>query len=498
MKHLRACFALVAALLCLSCVSDSRQNHADRPAAVAGLFYPAQPAELTSTIDRLFSHAVRQNNIQNVLALIVPHAGYAYCGDVIASAFRQIDPSKHYENIFILGPSHYVGFEGAAVYVDGDYVTPLGVAKVNTSLAKELIAKNPVFSDRTDAQAREHSVEVEVPFLQYTLKAPFTIVPIVVGGENPETCRRIADALRPWFNAKNLFVISSDFSHYPPYEYAGVVDKATAGAILTNSTRAFAETLAANSQRNVPNLVTSACGASPILTLLYMTEGDPAIQFTAIAHKNSGDSESGDKTRVVGYYAIACSREAQSEESSFRIGEAEQAELLSAARQSIEQYVRSGNIPTLEPAKFPVASRIRSGVFVTIRENNELRGCIGRFDPDEVTLNVVQKMAVAASTQDPRFRPVTADEIPNLNIEISVLTPLKKISSIDEIQLGRDGIYIRKGERTGTFLPEVAAETGWTKEEFLGHCAQDKAGIGWDGWKDAEIYTYTAVVFREK
>ncbi len=498
MRHLRVYLTLFAAILSLSVVSTSRQSKGDRPAAVAGMFYPAQPAELTSMIDRLFSHAAQKNTTGNVLAVIAPHAGYVYCGDIIASAFRQIDPSKHYENIFILGPSHRIGFEGAAVYADGNYVTPLGVAKVNTALARDLIAKYPVFSGRSDAHMHEHSVEVEIPFLQSVLTSPFTIVPIVVGGENPETCRRIADALRPYFNPKNLFIISSDFSHYPPYEYAAAVDKSTADAILTNSSREFTKALAANSRRNVPNLLTSACGASPILALLYMTETDPSIHFTAIAHKSSGDAEAGDKSRVVGYYAIACYREAQGDGSSFRIGDAEQRELLSAARRTIEQYIRSGKVPSLETKKFPVASVTRSGVFVTIRKDNELRGCIGRFDPGEIMLNVVQDMAVAASTQDPRFQPVTPDELPKLNIEISVLTPLKKISSIDEIKLGRDGIYIRKGERSGTFLPEVADETGWTKEEFLGHCAQDKAGIGWDGWKDAEIYTYTAVVFREQ
>ena len=107
-------------------------------------------------------------------------------------------------------------------------------------------------------------------------------------------------------------------------------------------------------------------------------------------------------------------------------------------------------------------------------------------------------MAVAAATQDSRFEPVNPSEIDHLNIEISVLTPLKKIKSIDEIVLGKHGIYIVKGDRSGTFLPQVATETHWTKEEFLGHCAQDKAFIGWNGWKDADIYTYEALVFGEK
>jgi len=127
-----------------------------------------------------------------------------------------------------------------------------------------------------------------------------------------------------------------------------------------------------------------------------------------------------------------------------------------------------------------------------------LRGCIGRFEPDEPLYRVVQEMAIAAATEDYRFPPVTPQELGELDIEISVLTPLRKISSIDEIQLGRHGIYIKKGGRAGTFLPQVATETGWSKEEFLGYCARDKAGLGWNGWKDADIYVYEALVFSEQ
>jgi AmmeMemoRadiSam system protein A len=134
---------------------------------------------------------------------------------------------------------------------------------------------------------------------------------------------------------------------------------------------------------------------------------------------------------------------------------------------------------------------------VTLRKDGQLRGCIGRFEATEALYLIVRDMAISASTQDYRFPAVTPEEIDDLEIEISVLTPMRKISSIDEIQLGQHGIYIKKGYSSGTFLPQVATETGWTKEEFLGHCARDKAHIGWDGWKDAEIFVYEAYVFSE-
>jgi uncharacterized protein (TIGR00296 family) len=107
-------------------------------------------------------------------------------------------------------------------------------------------------------------------------------------------------------------------------------------------------------------------------------------------------------------------------------------------------------------------------------------------------------MSIASATQDSRFMTVTSGEIDKLEIEISVLSPMKRIFSADEIVLGKHGIYIKKGYYSGTFLPQVATETGWSKDEFLGHCARDKAGLSWDGWKDAELYTYEACVFGEK
>jgi AmmeMemoRadiSam system protein A len=135
------------------------------------------------------------------------------------------------------------------------------------------------------------------------------------------------------------------------------------------------------------------------------------------------------------------------------------------------------------------------GAFVTLNKNHRLRGCIGRFDATEPLYQVVQQMAVASATQDSRFTPVTKDEMQEIEVEISVLTPMTPIQSIDEIVLGKHGICIKKGNRTGTFLPQVATETGWTLEEFLGHCSRDKAGLGWDGWKEAEIFIYEALVF---
>jgi AmmeMemoRadiSam system protein B/AmmeMemoRadiSam system protein A len=478
------------------CMSQNEQ--VDRQPAVAGQFYPSQKDELARMLKKLFAQAVPSKKIKNVVAIIAPHAGYPYSGEVAASSFNQIDLAKTYENIFILGPSHYVAFEGASVYSSGDFITPLGRVRVNKEIATNLITKSKVFSSRTDAQTYEHSVEVQLPFLQYIMKKQFKIVPIVVGASMPETCEEIARALRPYFNTRNLFIITTDFSHYPAYDDAKVVDRATGDAVLSNSVENLIRTIKDNAEKGVPNLVTSMCGWPCVLTLLYLTQDNPQISMEAIQYKNSGDAEIGDKKRVVGYYAIAVSLKPAEKPTGFNLIEKDKNDLLVIARRAIEQYIRHQRVPDLDTADFSQALKTRCGAFVTLNEHNTLRGCIGHLGSDLPLYRVVQEMAVAAAVQDYRFPPVSPEELDKLEIEISVLTPMRRITSIDEITMGKHGIYIKKGSKGGTFLPQVATETGWSKEEFLGHCAQDKAGIGWDGWKDAEIYVYEALVFSEK
>jgi len=475
----------------------SQGSAGDRPPAVAGQFYPSDKNELKKMLSDLFAKAVPSKKLQNVLAVICPHAGYVYSGIVAASGFNQVDPSKQYDNIFVLGPSHHVGFDGASVYTGGNFITPMGTVKVNRELAENLIRKYNVFTARADAHMTEHSIEVQLPFLQYILKKDFKIVPIVIGGINPETCKKIGDALRPYLNAKNLFVVSTDLSHYPPYDEAVKVDKATTEAILSRSPENLLRAVESNSQKDVPNLATSLCGESGVLALLFMTGKLPGISLDLIQYRNSGDSEAGDKTRVVGYCSIAVSYKETRGKPKFDLGEADMKNLMGIARNTLIGYIAEHAAPRIDTSGFSYFLKANCGAFVTLRKNNSLRGCIGRFDSDEPLYKVVQDMAIASSTQDYRFPPVDADEIPGLEIEISVLTPMRKINSIDEIEMGKHGIYIKKGSRSGTFLPQVAAETGWSKEEFLGHCAQDKAQIGWDGWKTAEIYVYEAFVFSE-
>ena len=488
---------IVLIFLVLSASCKQKENQVNRQPAVAGQFYQSDPAELRSTLKVLFSKAIPAKDIQNVVAVMVPHAGYVYSGEVAASGFNQINSTKEYENIFIIGSSHHIAFEGASIYSQGDFITPLGNVKVNKQLAGQLIKKHDFFSNRIDAHAREHSLEVQLPFLQYKMKKDFQIVPIVLGTQSPEMCKKIAEALKPYFGSKNLFIISSDFSHYPSYDNAAKVDKATANAIMSNSPENLLSTLNENEREGIPNLATSLCGWTSVLTLLYITQNNPDVFYTHIQYKNSGDTEYGDKSRVVGYNAIAISFKEKKTKAQFSLSEKDKKDLLAIARSTVVQYVMERKVPDVDVSKLSDNVKTNCGAFVTLYKHGELRGCIGRFEPNEPLYKVVQQMAVAASTEDYRFQPVESNEIKDLDIEISVLTPMRKINSIDEIELGKHGIYIKKGSRGGTFLPQVAKETGWTKEEFLGHCSQDKTGIGWDGWKDADIYIYEALVFSE-
>lgn len=481
---------------------------------MAGRFYPGTSSELNSDLKSMFAKAEKPQ-CKDVMAVISPHAGYVFSGGVAASAYNQLDKEKQYKTIFLIGSSHRASFTGASIYSVGNYETPLGTVKVNRELAQQLIDEYDFFNFYKDVHMFEHSLEVQLPFLQYILKKDFQIVPIIIGSQNKEMSKKIAKALKPYFTEENLFVISTDFSHYPPYDDACKTDKATAEAICTNDPEELLSTIDKNDRSGIADLATSCCGWTSVLTLMYITEGMD-VDYKLVQYKNSGDSPYGDHDRVVGYNAIVvvpvetdneATKKAGTESvkpedndnsDTYTLTDEEKKQLLELARNTIKEYIINDKTPKLKSEDFSENLHEHCGAFVTLHKDGNLRGCIGRFEPDISLYQVVQEMAISAATRDYRFSTVTKNEIDDLEIEISVLTPLKKIDSIDEIELGKHGIYIKKGMAGGTFLPQVATETGWTKEEFLGHCSRDKARLGWDGWKEADIYTYEAIVFSEK
>jgi AmmeMemoRadiSam system protein B/AmmeMemoRadiSam system protein A len=491
-------------------MQDSYKELTDREPVVAGQFYPGRSDELRADLIKLFSEAEQKKVEGEVLAIITPHAGYVFSGNVAASSFNQINPRKKYGTVFVIGSSHRTAFDGASIYNRGNYKTPLGTVNVDLEIANNLINKYDVFKYRPDAHSYEHSIEVQLPFLQHIMETEFKIVPIIIATQNSGTCKKIASALAPYFNSDNLFVISTDFSHYPMYEDAIKVDNLSASAIISNDPDELLSTLKKNDQMNISNLATSMCGWTSVLTLMYITENIPDIKYYPIKYKNSGDVKYyGDKSRVVGYYSIAVAKEKEyavpeneakkenPKKKDFELTEEDKKALLGIARNTIEEYVNRKKIPPVDTRGFSQNLLTNTGAFVTLHKDGKLRGCIGRFEPNIELYKVVQEVAVSAAVRDFRFSPVRPDELDDIDIEISVLTPLRKIESIEEIELGRHGIYIKQGHNSGTFLPQVATQTGWSLEEFLGHCSQDKAGIGWEGWKNAELYVYEALIFSE-
>lgn len=459
-----------------------------RKPAVAGSFYAGDAKELRQDVQNCFSRC-KNPLMENVQAVIVPHAGYVFSGVTAASAFAAINPDAEYEHIFLLGPSHHVYLGKASVNIGASaYATPLGNVPVDTALCKDLMEKSDDITYAPEAHESEHCLEVELPFLQYHMKKIPSIVPIIIATQELTTLKKIADTLKPYLNEKNLFVISSDFSHYPAYKDAEIVDGLTKDSIMTGKVEAFVNATLHNQELGIDHLATSACGMAPIATLLMMTENDANIKPHHVMYCNSGDSPYGGKDKVVGYHSFVFTRET----CGFDLTSEDRKMLKFIAYHTIKATLEGKKY---EPGKLSDVLLTKCGAFVSLHKKGRLRGCIGHFGEDMPLYQVVEHMAKAAAFEDPRFYGVTMEELDDIDIEISVLTPMKRIQSIDEFELGKQGIFIRKGYHTGTFLPQVADEVSWTKEEFLGHCSQDKAGIGWDGWKTAELYTYEAIVF---
>ncbi len=467
-----------------------------RPATQANRFYTGNADSLKQEVDGFLKLHQGCAQYQNVAALIVPHAGYYFSGNVAASAYMTLDANKTYKRIFLLGPSHQEWLDGASVNTEADYyATPLGHVKVDKETAKEL-TKGGVFSYLPKAHDREHCLEVQLPFLQRKFGEVPPIVPIIISTNNFLKLKRMAEALKPYFTDDNLFIISSDFSHYPSYEDANEVDSLTGKAIETGEVEEFIKVLEANAKLKKKNLATSACGEFPIITLMLMLDGHCEVKH--LMYQNSGDIDNHDHSRVVGYHSFAFLRH---DNVSFALSDEDKKLLKEIALQSIKDVLESNPISQILNGKPSTITTQRltlnqkCGAFVSLYKNGRLRGCIGHFGEDYPLYEVVKEMALSAAFNDPRFSPLSRDELDDIEIEISVLTPMRRIQSLDEFELHRHGIYIRKGHRSGTYLPQVADEVNWTKEEFVSHCSQDKARLGWDGWKDAELYVYEAIVF---
>ena len=477
---------IIATMMMMNSCNGQEKVPVVRPATQANRFYTGDSTALSEEVDSFLAVHRGRTQYDNVAALIVPHAGYYFSGNVAASAYMTLNPKRPYKRIFLLGPSHHEWLDGASVNTEADYyATPLGKVKVDRETAVQL-TKDSLFSYRPEAHDREHCLEVQLPFLQRRLGEVPPIVPIIIATNDYEKLQRMAAVLKPYFTDENLFVISSDFSHYPSYEVACEVDARTGKAIESGDVGQLIAAIETNARSGKRNLATSACGEFAIITLMLMLDRHDEVKH--LMYQNSGDIDDHDPNRVVGYHAFAILR---NDSTSFTLTDADKKLLKEIAYESIRDSLDGKPIRSTTHATL----NVKCGAFVSLHKHGRLRGCIGHFGEDYPLYEIVAEMARAAAFEDPRFTPVRREELDDIDIEISVLTPMRRIQSLDEFELHRHGIYIRKGYRSGTFLPQVADEVNWTKEEFVAHCSQEKAGLGWDGWRDAELYVYEAIVF---
>ena len=469
-----------------------------RRGAWAGQFYPASPTELSRSIAGFYSEAPKVQLEGDVVAVVAPHAGYDYSGRIAAAAFKHLQ-GREYEAVIVVSPSHTKYFPGISVYNGGSYETPLGNLPTHSALVKRLgrLAPSTIYLSNmghTGGERSEHAVEVLLPFLQIVLGS-FKLIAIVMGEQ--QDWHVLGDALASLGNERPvLLVASSDLSHYHPAPKALRLDSAVRDGIKAFDPAALSHTFEAGKGE--------ACGAGPILACLHAARKLGATRCQITGFGNSGET-TGDDSGVVGYLSAVCIRDEAGPEAKHYVlnadsvkqeglSAADRQELLRLARQSVASAVYGGSPPELD--KVDKALRQRRGVFVTLKVAGQLRGCLGSVETSTPLVELVVRMAVAAATRDPRFDPLTVSELPDLSIELSVLTPLERCDDADAIEVGRHGLMVKKGERSGVLLPQVASENGWDRVTFLRHACL-KAGLAAEAWRDtaSALYTFEAEVF---
>jgi MEMO1 family protein len=476
-----------------------------RPPAVAGQFYPQEPARLEAAVKAFLADAVPVRG-ERPIALVLPHAGYVYSGQIAADGWRQAQ-GRDYDLVVLLGTNHTLaGFTGIGVFPGTGFRTPLGVAVVDTAAAAELLAAGGIIQPNARVHEREHSIEVQVPFAQVALPG-VPILPVVVGTTGAGDLARFTSALaRVIVRRRALIVASSDLSHYPDEKGSLAADRAVLATIARMDAGGFQRTAAEQLRAGHAGLETCACGEGAIMSAIETGRALGATRGIVLSRANSGDVPVGDPGRVVGYGAVMfCAGRGGADSSALDpppepgadavLGPADQKALLQLARHTLERWFASGTTPL--PRDLAPAARRHQGAFVTLYQRGELRGCIGHMAEDRPLAQNVGAMAIAAATEDPRFPAVTAAELADLEIEISVLTPLERVAGPEAVVVGRDGVQLRKDGRTAVFLPQVATEQGWDRTALLENLCR-KAGLPADAWKQgAEFWTFRSLHFRE-
>jgi AmmeMemoRadiSam system protein B/AmmeMemoRadiSam system protein A len=481
-----------------------------RPPAVAGAFYPGTATELAKMIATQL-HAADKPVIEGrPLAIICPHAGYIYSGGIAAEAYKILE-GETFSTVIVISPSHTAYFPGVTAFDGKAYTTPLGEVEIDRELTKEIASGSGLVDlsntgHLVSGPRSEHALEVQLPFLQTTL-GKFKLVALMMGDQDFETCEALGNAIGEAIKGRDdvLIVASSDLSHFHDSQTAKRLDTKVIERVKTYDYRGLADDLAKHKSE--------ACGGGPIEAAMIAAQalGGNSVEITG--HGDSGDI-TGDKSSVVGYLSAIVYESGQSKVYDLDEGAAEEVHdnpatgvqfgltsddkktLLSIARQAIAATLNDEKLPPPESITDGLMAQL--GAFVTLNENDALRGCIGTFTATEPLYITVARMAREAAFSDPRFNPVEKNQVDALHIEISVLTPMKKINDPESVEVGRDGLYIRQGFRSGVLLPQVPVEYGWDRTTFLQHTCL-KAGLPTDAWKneETELFVFQAEIFGE-
>ncbi len=502
--------------LCAGANPDAEKSVLNSP--LAGQWYPEETQKLEATL-REFFEQTEEADLKKVSALILPHAGYRFSGKIAASAVQQV-ADERYDRVIILGPTHRHKMTNAVSVPDGitHYKTPLGEVPLDTAFI-DTLAELDTVQKTTRMHKGEHSVQIEFPLLQYALDPGFKAVPIVTGKLDIQTTEQIAEKLLDLIDQDTLVVISSDFTHYGPrYRYVPFEENVPE-KLRQLDMKVFRHIKANELQKYTAFMNesgTTVCGRHPIGILIAMLQPEQKVKKTAY---NTSGNMMGSYRNSVSYLSAAISGKwatetADAQQANTPSGSAESANrqndaeklptaaknsLLKLARGTIEHVLKHGEKPSAQKldANITAPMRKKMGAFVTLKKNDRLRGCIGEIQPRRPLYKAVMQQAFNAAFADRRFPPVRKEELEDITIEISALQPPHRVSSHEEISIGRHGIILEKNNKHGVYLPHVAPEQGWTVTETLRHLAR-KAGLPPDAWKtDATLKVFTATVFSE-
>ena len=477
------------------CESDSSKRDTGievRKMAVQGQFYPATATVLESLVHTFLNNAklvIPPDG--DIRAIIVPHAGYPYSGGVASWSYRQLEGRK-YKRIILIGQSHHVDGSGVSVNEVDAYATPLGNIPVDVEFVKKLKESSPFIQTDPRAHISEHSLEVQLPFLKIVLK-DFKIVPILLETYNPLVSQELAQKLHTLNNGENvLYVISTDLSHYPTYQNAKTIDKKTIDLIRDMDMNEMFKHIIKEEDRDRGKVSTVMCGKGAVFTAIYLAGMEGWSNPIVLNSANSGDVSS-EKNRVVGYTAMAFVAPKNIKEES--LTPKQKKKLLDLARKTIGYYFEHKDIYPYNPED-PAFKRPGS-VFVTLKEQGKLRGCVGSLVAISPLYCSVQENALKSAFEDYRFKNLSKEELPLCEIEISVLTPLNKVNGPEDIILGKHGIRVEKNGKSAVYLPQVAPEQNWDIETTLTELSR-KANLPSDAWKEGTtFYTFEAIVFSE-